>query len=555
MSHEILSQDLARLAAEQPGSPGLDPSDAAALAANLSCASSELPPGAWDELEAKLCVEDEAPRVTLSCTYCHDGLARSGGEAAAYCATCLAPHHADCFEEHARCAAPGCDEKRWVLPSDPSARILVRPRTSLGAHEPGAVWRGSRRWRRRVAWSAAAAAVFLGLPLAGILGMRSYVQNLGHTSVVGSKAVVLTFVDDFPAGHKLSADDVVQKEIDRRVYALYERENSLVTESKLSLYLGRGLDQRVRAGAVIRTDQFPAGTVRGVTIWSFVADISSGTPITPVHVRPRWIPSGRVEAGWIRGALGSEFFGRPIRCDVKSGDVLRESDLEFASGTQAPKRQLFEALVFKHDLPPGTRLEGKHLERRQIHWRDHWGAEGEGLIHKEAIRQRLGEVLARGAQGGMPVREPHFRDFTLANRWESGVPIGRELSEAEFVLSLSLTARGKSLLRIARPVDRARAYLLGNGIAKDADLYQCEVAAYCPPQPTVYAWLVTFKDEQGRALYVAVSEAGRTWQLNSSFEVIRGEEFLDERSLPKGYTLIDPEAIEEGAETPDSGRD
>lgn len=44
--------------------------------------------------------------VRLLCTFCKDGLP---APETVYCASCLAPHHADCFGEHGRCAAPGCD--------------------------------------------------------------------------------------------------------------------------------------------------------------------------------------------------------------------------------------------------------------------------------------------------------------------------------------------------------------------------------------------------------------------------------------------------------------
>lgn len=49
--------------------------------------------------------------VALRCTFCHDALVRPD---AAYCASCLAPHHADCFGAHGRCAAPGCAERASV---------------------------------------------------------------------------------------------------------------------------------------------------------------------------------------------------------------------------------------------------------------------------------------------------------------------------------------------------------------------------------------------------------------------------------------------------------
>lgn len=69
----------------------------------------------------------DAPRLTLSlsCIYCHDALARNE---AAYCASCLAPHHGDCFAEHGHCAAPGCDELEIVRPRRESALASTTPR-------------------------------------------------------------------------------------------------------------------------------------------------------------------------------------------------------------------------------------------------------------------------------------------------------------------------------------------------------------------------------------------------------------------------------------------
>lgn len=75
------------------------------------------------ECLAKARVKTAAPeRPAMSCTFCHDRLTR---DASVFCATCLAPHHDECFREHRRCAAPGCSESRVVRPADPSA---TRPR-------------------------------------------------------------------------------------------------------------------------------------------------------------------------------------------------------------------------------------------------------------------------------------------------------------------------------------------------------------------------------------------------------------------------------------------
>ncbi len=74
-------------------------------------------------------------RVVLDCCYCHAALDRTE---AAFCASCLAPHHADCFAEHGRCAALGCEERATVRPGAPSSG-RARPRG--GDREPR-----RRRW-------------------------------------------------------------------------------------------------------------------------------------------------------------------------------------------------------------------------------------------------------------------------------------------------------------------------------------------------------------------------------------------------------------------------
>jgi hypothetical protein len=54
-------------------------------------------------------------QIALACSYCRD---RTGRDAAVFCASCLAPHHRECFEAHGRCSLPGCEETRTVRPQD-----------------------------------------------------------------------------------------------------------------------------------------------------------------------------------------------------------------------------------------------------------------------------------------------------------------------------------------------------------------------------------------------------------------------------------------------------
>lgn len=82
----------------------------------------ELEERLWDVISARIEVEGDdvidSPLktqptlfISLSCSYCHDRLTRSD---ARYCASCLAPHHSECFLTHGRCSTLACDETRVV---------------------------------------------------------------------------------------------------------------------------------------------------------------------------------------------------------------------------------------------------------------------------------------------------------------------------------------------------------------------------------------------------------------------------------------------------------
>ena len=76
--------------------------------------------------------------ILVSCSYCRDGLERG---ATVYCASCLAPHHGDCFREHGRCSVMGCGETQNV-------RATGHRDEPVGPLAP----RRPRRWRRRAGW-------------------------------------------------------------------------------------------------------------------------------------------------------------------------------------------------------------------------------------------------------------------------------------------------------------------------------------------------------------------------------------------------------------------
>jgi hypothetical protein len=80
-----------------------------AAAASLATIDAELvdarPSAAsWERIAARIGSAPAvvAPEVAIGCAYCKGKLARPE---AVYCAGCLAPHHADCWREHGRCAA------------------------------------------------------------------------------------------------------------------------------------------------------------------------------------------------------------------------------------------------------------------------------------------------------------------------------------------------------------------------------------------------------------------------------------------------------------------
>jgi hypothetical protein len=91
-------------------------------------------------------------RVTVSCSFCHDGLSR---QEAVFCSGCLAPHHEECFLEHGRCSAAGCGETEIVRPSRPVETA------------PGALPAAARSSRLR--WLALPLALVLGVGVAALM--------------------------------------------------------------------------------------------------------------------------------------------------------------------------------------------------------------------------------------------------------------------------------------------------------------------------------------------------------------------------------------------------
>tara|TARA_R110002072_G_scaffold152036_2_gene301574 strand:+ start:1961 stop:3772 length:1812 start_codon:yes stop_codon:yes gene_type:complete len=126
LGHAVLCElDLLAIGA---GSPGLQPH----LAECAACAA--------EEADAKASLADleapsSTPKIGLRCVYCHDGLEVAS---AAYCASCLAIHHPECFSEHGTCAAPGCGELHWVRSSAPQPVALASPSRFRGLWQTAA---------------------------------------------------------------------------------------------------------------------------------------------------------------------------------------------------------------------------------------------------------------------------------------------------------------------------------------------------------------------------------------------------------------------------------
>lgn len=95
------------------------------------------PPAVWQGIQARIGrgggddpVRDAALEavIHLACSFCRGGLTRAE---TLYCASCLAPHHGECFAEYGRCSVMGCGEQRVVRPlSQMGSPVLAgsRPR-------------------------------------------------------------------------------------------------------------------------------------------------------------------------------------------------------------------------------------------------------------------------------------------------------------------------------------------------------------------------------------------------------------------------------------------
>jgi hypothetical protein len=87
--------------------------------------------------ENREAVEAIARQITVACAYCHDGATR---DQMSFCASCLAPHHADCFELNKGCSVMGCDAITTVRPGHYADKPLVVTRGGKGSFVWGALF-------------------------------------------------------------------------------------------------------------------------------------------------------------------------------------------------------------------------------------------------------------------------------------------------------------------------------------------------------------------------------------------------------------------------------
>ncbi|MCO5167704.1 MAG: zf-HC2 domain-containing protein [Planctomycetes bacterium] len=101
---------------------------------------------------------DAQALISLSCSFCRGALVRAD---AVYCASCLAPHHPECWREYGRCSVMGCGEPRVVRPT---GRPEVAPAPAVVAGGDKAL--DPDRRRRRTRWVGGGLGLLLGGGLA-----------------------------------------------------------------------------------------------------------------------------------------------------------------------------------------------------------------------------------------------------------------------------------------------------------------------------------------------------------------------------------------------------
>lgn len=108
-----------------------------------------------------------------------------------------------------------------------------------------------------------------------------------------------------------------------------------------------------------------------------------------------------------------------------------------------------------------------------------------------------------------------------------------------------LSAAGRQILADVKPVEVAKEFVQREGLAvHEFRLDQPAVHAYCPPQPTMYDWLVSFPRRSGEVpLLVAVTNARRAWRLDpQSLERIGGAAAADAKDVAAKGAVAAPRA-------------
>jgi len=197
--------------------------------------------GGWSRLRERIAADRRRLdlRIAVACSYCHDDLPRAE---AVFCASCLAPHHEECFREHGLCSALGCDET-----------LVVQAREA-----------GRAPARRRRPWLAWAAAGLGGLAVAAAaLGPPALAPEPRPAPAASTGTVELRHVATWAdgSGVRVDADDAATAAVLRELALVAGRE--LRVDGELS---GRVTLRRERIAWRAALEQVAAAVGAGVEV-------------------------------------------------------------------------------------------------------------------------------------------------------------------------------------------------------------------------------------------------------------------------------------------------
>jgi hypothetical protein len=177
-------------------------------------------------------------RLSVRCCFCHDDL--GGDVQAVYCATCLAPHHSDCFSRHGTCSTPGCQDNRHVSPS-----TEAEPRS------------------RRVTTGLVLAVGLLctALVLGGLALRAHQEQEIQRAELLVERMDVLVGARNIEPGSVFTEDDIEYASFPRQIIEQSLR-NTQIYEPKS--IVGLRTKSPIRAGQVLLDSHFHSGERYGI---------------------------------------------------------------------------------------------------------------------------------------------------------------------------------------------------------------------------------------------------------------------------------------------------